>query len=418
MEEVAIIQKNISNMFSNCPCFSCTDLLSNTAQALTSYVEALQESDKGSPVDPLPLLEESLELFQQCLTLQELQYQEYQELQQRVAASSTPDNQDYDPEEGGVSLASTSSMDIDSELSTPSTDRTIPMDIPSSPPQLDDDRWATIVEPVTNSSLLDTLIAQLQALATLCTLLPVPSGEALDYIASYAKGIIDIKLDAYVIGTGRDIEALIARDDYFCAWADTQYHNGLCTVQSYYNIVTNAYAFEGFDTHAEALCKRAEALVGFHHTLRASPDAYQYDSLTASWEALSAALGCLAKASKLPDVENLAAIHITRGDAELLRFQMGKEQVPYEPAEKYAAALVKNAEVFYRGGKNEARARGMEALEVEGTVKEALARGLKGENEYIVELVKTRAEATKVIGDAVDDGFVRKEQLEQMGLNF
>jgi hypothetical protein len=412
--DVAILHEDIQNMFSGCTYLSCTDLLSNTAQALTSYVEALQESDAGGAIDPLPLLEESLELFQQCLSHQEAQHREFQE---QVAAAAALETQDHDPEDGGVSLTPTSSMDIDPEPSTPSTDRTIPIDIPSSPPQ-QDDRWATIVEPVTNDSLLDTLIAQLQALATLCSLLPVPSGQALELIDSYAKGIIEIKLDAYAVGTGRNTEALIARDDYFCAWADIQFRNSLCTIKEYYDIVTKSYNFDGFDTHAEALCKRAEALIAFHHSVVASPIAYQKDSLTASWEALSAALDALTRASKLPDAENPAMIHITRGDVELLRWQMGKGRIAYEAADKYAAALAKNAEVFYRGGKNEARARGWEDVEMEGAVKEAVARGLKGESEYIVDFVKTKREASKLIAEAVEDGLVRKEQLEMMGVRF
>ncbi len=404
-------------MFSGSQFFCCADLLSNTAQALTSYVEALQESDNYG-VDALPLLEESLELFQQCLSHQELQYQQFQD---QAAAAAALDDQDYDLEDGGALLALTSSsMDIDTETdpSTPSTSRTIPLDIPSSPPE-QDERWASIVEPITNSSLLDTLIAQLQTLATLCSILPVPSGKALDYIADYAKGIIEIKLEAYAVGTGRDTEAQIARDDYICAWADTQFHNGLCDIKSYYEIINNAYAVNNFDANAEALSKRAESFIGFHHTVRASPVASHSISLQASWNALSTAAKLLATAAKLPDAENVAAIHITRGDVELLRFQMGKEEVAYEAAENSAAPLLKNAEVFFRGGKNEARARGgMEVLEMEGAVKEGLARGLRGGNEYITELVGTKTEATKVIREAVEEGFIRKEQLDEMGLAF
>jgi hypothetical protein len=108
--------------------------------------------------------------------------------------------------------------------------------------QLIDSR-ATIVEPVTNSSLLDTLVAQLRTLSLLCSVLPVPSGKcptpvsynhpnyfpgpALNFIQTYATSILSEKLAAYCTDTGRDIEAIIARDDYLSSLSDLQFRNGL-----------------------------------------------------------------------------------------------------------------------------------------------------------------------------------------------
>lgn len=42
------------------------------------------------------------------------------------------------------------------------------------------------------------------------------------------------------------------------------------------------------------------------------------------WTRLTKAGEVLTQASKLPQVENLASIHIERGDVELLRLQLGK----------------------------------------------------------------------------------------------
>jgi len=108
--EVSIwtIQACIYDMFSERQTVTCANLLSNTAQALTSYVEALQ--DASSTTDPLPLLEEALELFQKCLDHQELQHREYEE--QSAAAFAA---QETDTDDGGVSLRGDSGMDVDSE---------------------------------------------------------------------------------------------------------------------------------------------------------------------------------------------------------------------------------------------------------------------------------------------------------------
>jgi len=101
------IQACIYDMFSERETVTCANLISNTAQALTSYVEALQ--DASNATDPLPFLEESLELFQKCLDYQELQHREFQE--QSAAAFAA---QETDMDDGGVSLTAGSSMDVDS----------------------------------------------------------------------------------------------------------------------------------------------------------------------------------------------------------------------------------------------------------------------------------------------------------------
>jgi hypothetical protein len=69
-----------------------------------------------------------------------------------------------DAEDGGVSLA-------------------------SDEPQ--DDRWATIVEPITNSTLLDTLLAQVETLTLLCNLIPASSEPTLlTFISEYSSKLL------------------------------------------------------------------------------------------------------------------------------------------------------------------------------------------------------------------------------------
>jgi uncharacterized membrane protein YccC len=103
------IQACISDMFSNRQTITCANLLSNTAQALTSYVEALQ--DASNETDPLPFLEEALELFQKCLEHQERQHREFRE---QAAAAAAAAVQETDTDDGGVSLTTGSTMDVDS----------------------------------------------------------------------------------------------------------------------------------------------------------------------------------------------------------------------------------------------------------------------------------------------------------------
>ncbi|PMD13400.1 hypothetical protein NA56DRAFT_712151 [Hyaloscypha hepaticicola] len=406
------------------------DVLFNTAQALTSFVEALQ--DASNATDPLPFLEEALDLFQKCLEHQELQHQEFEE-QSAAAAAMGP--QEIDMDDGGVSLTNDSTMDFESEVgwnmkipfflmnplnggimlirhfpATPSTNRALPLDMPSSLAQVEDDRWATIIEPVTNSSLLDTLLAQLRTLSLLCSLLPVRSGPALNFIQSYATPILSSKLDAYCTDTGRDIEAIIARDDYLSSLSDLQFRNGLLSVKEYSEQVNSLYTFPSLNTHPEALVKSAESLLTLHHNLLPSPSP---ETLPLSWTALSTALTSLTTASKLPDVENLAAVHILRGDVEMLRYQMGVPPPPqgWEIATKSADVLLKNAEVFYRGGKNVASAAGEEGVVMEGRVKEAVVKGVRGDG------VGMRGLLGGIGGEAVEGGVFTAGQLQGLGIS-
>jgi hypothetical protein len=139
-----------------------TNRLSNTAQVLTSLVEEATEAGNpaSSSIDLLPALEEALELFQRCLAVQEYQYTEFNA---QAEALSEPD-----PDDGGVTLSEAPSA--------------------TSPEPPQDDRWASIVEPVTNDTLLDTLIAQLETLTLLCNTLPTSSQPTpLTFIDEYSR---------------------------------------------------------------------------------------------------------------------------------------------------------------------------------------------------------------------------------------
>src|SRR5258708_447744 len=86
---------------------------------------------------------------------------------------------------------------------------------------------------------------------------PLP-GPALQFIPSYATPLIESKLSTYTPTTGRDIEALIARDDYLASLTDLQFRNGLLIIQSYYSTISSLYTFPSVHSSPEALVKAAE----------------------------------------------------------------------------------------------------------------------------------------------------------------
>src|SRR5271156_5358027 len=98
---------------------SCTDILSNTAQVLTSLVEAITEDRSGSASneDGLRLLEEAIELFQRCLTLQEFDYAESQAQEEEAALNPQPS--DIEIPELEVPTSTTTSSHVTAPSASP-----------------------------------------------------------------------------------------------------------------------------------------------------------------------------------------------------------------------------------------------------------------------------------------------------------
>lgn len=139
--------------------------------------------------------------------------------------------------------------------------------------------------------------------------------------------------------------------------------------------------------------------------------------IVARWGALTQALTALGAAVKLPNVENLARIHLTRGDAELARYQL-RVMTGY-PGTVAPEVLLKNAGVFYRGAGNQAAvSNDVEAVRVkkEAVVKNALVVALGGETEQLQQLMAQELEVTReVIEDALGEGLVELDSLVKIG---
>lgn len=160
---------------------------------------------------------------------------------------------------------------------------------------------------------------------------------------------------------------------------------------------------------------KAEALISFNASIRTNPPTTSQElneSLPARWQALTTALECLTAASKLPTASNIAKIHILRGDSELLRYQLGQEQPPYDVAAKNAQVLCRNAEKFYRGAallcedKDE---------KLEASVKEALAKAFGGNALSVGEFAQQQA-SRRVLEEAIEEGLVHVDQFATMGI--
>lgn len=404
---------------------SCTNILSNTAQVLTSLVEALNEdrSVSVSTEDGLRLLEEAIELFQRCLTLQEFHYAESQA--QEEAAVQNPQPPDIEiPDSEAASSPGASSY-----ATAPSTVPSETGGTPTTQPA-GEERWATIAEPVTNDTLLDTALAQLETLTLLCELITADEGRGLAWIEEYSTSILTTKLPAYITGTDREEEAALTQANFIAALANANFRCQRMDPPTYARALDDAFGQLDLEHDPEGLCDKAEALIAYSSALGTHLSEPQSTAST-RWTALTTALDALTSASKQPTAQNLAAIHLLRGDVELLRYQLSQPPSSLPSAIKSAAILLKNAGTYYRGAENYAvasKTRHEEDVEErkEAVVRGALVEALGGEGEKLRELIhggrgvkgdgEKAAEVQRILEDAVDGGLVGIEWLVREGI--
>ncbi|KAL5344487.1 hypothetical protein ACLOAV_010468 [Pseudogymnoascus australis] len=363
------------------------DVIFNTAQVLTSLAEALDDvgSDAGSLV---PLLEEAVELFQRCLTLQEFRFSESEALRDSMGADTPGSPIDSD---GGAPLhpaAATAS------------------------PQPSEDQWASIVEPTTPDTLLDTILALFETLTVLATKLD-PRGLAA--LEEYTSTLL-AKLPTYLAPSPtRAPEVGLTRANLLSAVAEADFRAGTIDAATYELAITDAFRDLDLAADPKGLTDKADAMLAFASALRTQPveDGQQQQQIVARWGALTQAGSALGAAAKVPGAMNLARIHLARGDAEMLRFRV-KDGTGH-PGNVDARVLVKNAGVFYRGAARQALVDGEGGVGREGRFKGALAAAAGGDSEPLKELVGSETQLTiDLLGGCVADGLVEEKWLNQV----
>ncbi|RAL07299.1 uncharacterized protein BO97DRAFT_378757 [Aspergillus homomorphus CBS 101889] len=373
------------------------DALFNTGQVLTSIAEILTDSKHPSDEclsQAVKLLQEAIELFQRCLLLQELKYTEMQEQikQMELGDAAHPE----------VEMQNTQK---DAEQSTEANSAD------------EQEQWAAIVEPVTKDTLVDTAIAQLETLTTLCNLLTFNPGVGLGWVEDYSSDLLQKRISTYVEGSNRQYEAALARAKFTCGLNELLYRSGQIEAETYSNEVSQAFG-TGLDLSADpgGLCSKADALSSFNTALMDlppyEPEAFA-KALSLRWQALSAALDALTKASKHPEADDLPKIHLARGDVEIARWRLGMPPWNHAMAQQYAATLLRNAQTYYRGAAALARRDGAAEELRDGSCKEAIAAALEGQKEKLDQLRRAAPkELMMVAEDVVDDGWMSPGDME------
>jgi tetratricopeptide (TPR) repeat protein len=379
------------------------DAFFNTAQVLTSLAEVV--TDTKHPSDhqlsrAVKYLQEAIELFQRCLTIQEMRYTEMQEeiklMQSGDIGSREEEMQAQPPVQ--------ESMEKADELK----------------PSDQQEQWAAVVEPVTKDTLVDTAVAQLETLTTLCNLLTFNPGVGLGWVEESSADLLQEKISAYVEGSSRQYEASLARAKFTCALSEVLYRSERIEVDTYHTEIARVFGPElDLSADPDGLCSKADALTSFNTALTDLPPSHDHEvfarSLTLRWQALSAALDALTKASKLPDAENLPKIHLARGDVEMNRWRLGMSPWEYTIAQQNAATLLRNAQTYYRGAAALAKRDGSTSEERDGTCKEALTAALEGQKDKMRQLKATTFKELIIVAeDVVDDGWLSPGDMEAL----
>ncbi|RVX69942.1 hypothetical protein B0A52_05777 [Exophiala mesophila] len=308
------------------------DTLFNTAQVLTSIAEL--RAANGAEGDAIKFLEDALELQSRCLAVQELKLEESMRQQKEYDAQPQPTiNSDAD-ESQAAATGTTGQLDPAEE------------------------QWFSIVEPITPDTLVDTVLAQLGTLTTLCSILSSAtihaSSNGLAWIEEFSSKLIGTKL-AHLLkeaDSERLQEAALARANLMSHLLAAGYRLGSLDSSTYKRERDEAFQAPELkmDQSYASLTANAQSLILFNSALMETQRPDSVPQSSQRWNALSTAVNLLAAAAKKSDPvpDEIADTHLNRGNVSLLLYQLGQAPVFYQQAISNAAQILKNAEVFYR----------------------------------------------------------------------
>lgn len=228
---------------------------------------------------------------------------------------------------------------------------------------LEEERWATIVEPTTAGTLLDTSLAQLDVLKLLCNFQSVSSPNDMELIENIYTSVVKDRLDHWSRKVESTREAVLGNIGFLCAFAVARFRLEYTAISSFADEFNSSIAgsetLADLDNDAEALCMIADSQIDFNTSLEdkplniTSPISNDESELLARirWKSITAALDRYSTASKIPGVKNLIQIHIARGDCELLRSRLGEEPLNYGVSLKSEPTLLGNALVYYNAAR-------------------------------------------------------------------
>ncbi|KAF1913643.1 hypothetical protein BDU57DRAFT_541044 [Ampelomyces quisqualis] len=427
-----------------------TDILFNAAQVLTSLAEASLESgtQEAAQVPARTLLEEAVDIFTRCLISQQ---QEYEQMQSEIAKAQASGEYQKAWEGGGVPLENVQVEEEETKTA-------------SSSPEAPGD-WATVEEPLTPETILDTCIAQLGALTTLLGLYDPSDLSNIEKKGHDGTDTATAKIPALIslietspslkvkdepnagptlslgasaveeVTTTPKDDAILAIANFQATIAEVTYRSGRSNATQYAQTVEQIFAkltanTEGTassdlaaanirSSYADALIDLASALTDGTHYTPSSPT-FSTDT-EIQWTALTQAQTLLTQLSSTPyatilSASRLADIFLARGDIDLFRFKITLYDSAKPAWVKSRAVLVGNSGVFYRGARTYAEKAGAVKVRSTADAKAIVAEVLKevssGSQEKKAHWKGRSSDVAKVLEQMVAEGIVGRENVE------
>jgi len=361
---------------------------------LTSLAETRTEGrtlSENHRDEGLRLLHEALELFQRCLNVQEFKFTSAQE---NAAQDVDRVSEAKEADTGTISETVSSEEEI----------------------------WASIEEPITKDTLIDTAIAQVDTLTAICSLGSITNQNDLALMEVYYRNTLQSKIITYTDSSSRQHEAALAKVRFISAISDAAFRSGRLDIPTYERELATAFSHQGLDlsNDPQGLCDEADAYLAFSASTQLSLQQAQPNvtgqMAVICWKHITKALDSLTAASKLPDAQNLTRIHLRRGDCELLRLRLGESPLNYNLAMKSATTLVKIAVVYFRGAATLATSGDAAEDRSEAEVKEAVAAALGGDAGKLSLLIKSQKPfVDPILEDMRDEGLLGEEGVQKIG---
>jgi exonuclease VII small subunit len=429
-----------------------TDILFNAAQVLTSLAEVSLEAgtQETAKTPARSLLEEAVEIFTRCLDSQQ---REYEHLQAEIAKAQASGEYQEAWEGGGISLENSSTAQQEEEEEASSNSSEAPGD------------WATVEEPLTPESILETCTAQLGALTTLLGLYDPSDVSNIEKKAHDGLETATGKIPALInlidttpsipardepkagptlsigssaveqVSTTPKDDAILATANFQTTIAEVAYRSGRSDSTQYAQTVEQIFAKIAGGTEGSASSELAvanirssyaDALIDLASSLS---DGTQYTpssptfpaDVEIQWTALTQAQNLLTQLASAPytsvlSASRLADVFLARGDTDLFRFRITLFDIAKPAWIKSRAVLVGNSGVFYRGARTYAEKAG--AVEVRSTadakaiVAEVLKEVASGSQETKPHWKARSADVAKVLEQMVAEGVVGRENVE------
>ena len=305
------------------------DTLFNTSQVLPTIAEDVAEDDDIPEAEVLKLLEEALEMQTKCLSIQELKYEE--SLQHRRFAEEQAD------------------APLPAEAPAPA----------GSSSAAEEDQWFTVVEPVTADTLIDTVLAQLGTLTTLCGVVSSSPESApsttLEWAENHSTTLL-AKLQILSQGSAEKLQEIaFAKATFSSALLEAGYRSGKLEAAAYKSERDAVFAAPELQLAGslDGLVGNARSLMTFNLALAEVQFTDPQSLSTVRWNALTEAIKHLKAASEMAGIEqdDKATTHMLRGECSLFLHNLQYPPTSHPSAINNAGQLLKNATVFFRNAK-------------------------------------------------------------------